>query len=38
MEPAEKKTLLEKKQFRDIKNNQEIHQKLSQKHKTMDTG
>ena len=38
MEPAEKKIFLEKKQFRDMKNKQEIQKKLSQKYKTMDTG
>ena len=38
MEPAEKKISLEKKQFRDMKNKQEIQKKLSQKYKTVDTG
>ena len=38
MESAEEKVFLEKKQFRDMKNKQEIQKKLSQKYKTMDTG
>lgn len=38
MEPAEKKIFLKKKQLRDMKNKQEIQNKLSQKYKTMDTG
>ena len=38
MESAEKKIPLEKKQFRDMKNKQDIKKKLSQKYKTMDTG
>lgn len=38
METAEKKIFLEKKQLRDMKNKQEIQNKLSQKYKTMDTG
>ena len=38
MESAEKKVFLEKKQFRDMKNKQDIQKKLSQKYKTMDTG
>ena len=33
-----KKISLEKKQFRDMKNKQEIQKKLSQKYKTVDTG
>ena len=38
MESAEKKIPLEKKQFRDMKNKQDIKKKLSQKYKAMDTG
>ena len=38
MESAEEKVFLEKKQFRDMKNKQDIQKKLSQKYKTMDTG
>ena len=38
MEPAEKKNILGEKQFRNMKNKQEIQEKLSQKYKTMDTG
>ena len=38
MESAEEKIFLEKKQFRDMKNKQDIQKKLSQKYKTMDTG
>ena len=34
----QRKIFLEKKQFRDMKNNQEIQKKLFQKYKTMDTG
>ena len=34
----QKKISLEKKQFRDMKNKQEIQKKLSQKYKTVDTG
>ena len=38
MEPAEKKNIIGEKQFRNMKNKQEIQEKLSQKYKTMDTG
>ena len=38
MESAEEKVFLEKKQFRDMKNKQDIQKKLSQKYKTMDAG
>ena len=38
IESAEEKVFLEKKQFRDMKNKQDIQKKLSQKYKTMDTG
>ena len=38
MEPAEKKIFLEKKQFREMKNKQEIQKKLSQKYRKMNTG
>ena len=38
MESSEEKIFFEKKQFRDMKNKQDIQKKLSQKYKTMDTG
>ena len=38
MESSEEEIFLEKKQFRDMKNKQDIQKKLSQKYKTMDTG
>ena len=38
MESSEEKNFFEKKQFRDMKNKQDIQKKLSQKYKTMDTG
>ena len=38
MEPAEKNIFLEEKQFREMKNKQEIQKKLSQKYRKMNTG
>ena len=38
MESSEEEIFLEKKQFRDMKNKQDVQKKLSQKYKTMDTG